>query len=90
MNKNFLMQKLEKLFEAKKSNLESSRNIVNHFFYKSLNYLITLELEEQFYLGFYNIAKRNYITTTAKEFQLHKAIFENNLKKINDICKNER
>lgn len=58
---------------------------------QSFNYLITLETEEQVYLGFYNIAKRFYpFSSFKKEFHLHKAISENNIKKINDICKNER
>ena len=89
-NKSFLREKLQKLFNEKLTFRDSKLNI-NSFqlFCKSLNYLITLELEEQIYLGFFNVAKKNHISAT-NEFNLHKAIYENNLKKINDICKNER
>jgi len=82
----FLKEKLQKLFDDK---LTLEPNNAVDMFRRSLNYLIALELEEQFFIGFYNIAKRNHLAL-AHEFNLHKAIYENNLKKIYDICKNER
>lgn len=56
---------------------------------KSLSTFLSLEIEEQFNLGFYNIAKKRS-KLFCNNYHLHKAIFDNNIKKINDICKNER
>lgn len=44
---------------------------------------IALELEERVYLGFYYVGKRNYYD---EDFELHRAVFENNLRLIHKIC----
>lgn len=87
----FLINKFKELYQNTTNNdfyiiSGINKNLIE-FFPKTINYLITMELEEQTFLGFYNIAKRVF---HPDEFNLHKAIYENNLKKINDICKNER
>jgi hypothetical protein len=45
-----------------------------------------IELEERINLSFYKIKKRNYFE---EDFELHKAVFENNLRMIRNICANE-
>ena len=89
-NDNVLKHQLEEVYKKRiKDNLFMNCSIDHdstEIFPKTLILFIIMELEEQFFLGFYNISKRIF---HPDEFNLHKAIYENNLKKINDICKNE-
>lgn len=55
--------------------------------YNNLIIMIIMELDERIQLRFNNIGKRFYFPD---EFELHRAVFENNLRKINEICKNEK
>ncbi len=44
---------------------------------------ISQDIEERIDLSFYNIGKRNYFQ---EDFELHKAVMENNLRMIRKIC----
>jgi hypothetical protein len=46
-----------------------------------------LEIFEIINLSFLNIEKRSFFL---EDFELHQAIIENNLRKIDRICKNEK
>jgi hypothetical protein len=89
-----LKQKFQKLFEDKIINeqilTDALHKNLDDLMKTSINTFLTLEIEEQIYLGFFNIAKKCSYFSLTNEFHLHKAIYENNIRKINDICKNER
>lgn len=91
INKFSIKNKLIEIFKQKKNNeyfiISGNNKAFNVYFPRSLIILITLELDEQIFLGFFKISKRHYLID---DFVLHKAIYENNIKKINDLCKNER
>lgn len=74
------------------NNSHSYNNCITDFnlensFIKYLIMLTISELDERIFLCFYNIGRRNFLF---QNFEMHKAIYENNIMKIDKISKNER